>query len=105
MPALDVFAALANPIRRKILLQLRGGPRTVSELARRFDVGRPAVSTHLKILRRARLVRDEPRGRERYYDLNPKPLGEAAAWIHAFQRYWEERIAALEETTSEDEKG
>jgi DNA-binding transcriptional ArsR family regulator len=104
MLEIDVFSALANPIRRKILVQLRGGPRRVSELARRFDVGRPAVSEHLQVLRRARLVRDEARGRERYYHLDPRPLGEVAGWIDAFRRYWEERMAALERTLEEEEK-
>jgi len=104
MLEIDVFSALANPIRRKILVQLRGGPRRVTELARRFDVGRPAVSEHLQVLRRARLVRDEARGRERYYHLDPRPLGEVAGWIDAFRRYWEERMAALERTLEEEEK-
>jgi DNA-binding transcriptional ArsR family regulator len=63
MPEVDVFAALANPVRREILMSLRRGPRGVSELARGFEIGRPAVSEHLQVLRRAGLVRDEQRGR------------------------------------------
>src|SRR6185436_1281930 len=97
MPDIDVFSALANPIRREILMQLRRGPRGVSELANGFDLGRPAVSEHLQVLRKARLVREEPRGRERYYHLDPRPLSEVEAWLATFTRYWKQRLASLEE--------
>lgn len=100
---IDVFAALANPIRREILVQLRRGPRGVSELASRFEVGRPAVSEHLQILRRASLVRDEARGRERYYHLDPRPLAEVGEWLFAFERYLEDRMLALERVLEEEE--
>ena len=93
----DVFAALANPVRREILVQLRKGPRAVNELASGFELGRPAISEHLQVLRRAQLVREEPRGRERYYHLDPRPLGEVEAWLEAFTRYWKQRMAALDE--------
>src|SRR5262249_22068349 len=76
MSDVDVFSALANPIRREILVRLRRGPRGVSDLARGFAVGRPAVSEHLQVLRKAKLIREEPRGRERYYHLDPRPLAE-----------------------------
>ena len=104
LPEIDVFAALANPIRRELLVQLRRGPRGVTELARRFEVGRPAVSEHLQILRRARLVQDEARGRERYYHLDPRPLGEVGEWLFAFERYLEDRMLALERVLDEEEK-
>src|SRR6476620_7403114 len=97
MLEVDVFAALASPIRREILVQLRKGPRKVGDLASKFDVGRPAVSEHLQVLRKARLVREEPRGRERFYHLDPRPLSEVDAWLEAFNRYWKQRLHALEE--------
>jgi len=97
MRDVDVFAALANPVRREILVQLRKGPRAVNELASGFELGRPAISEHLQVLRRAQLVREEPRGRERYYHLDPRPLGEVEAWLEAFTRYWKQRMAALDE--------
>ena len=80
----DVFSALANPVRREILVRLQLGPRAASELARGFEIGRPAVSEHLQILRKARLVRDESRGRERYYHLDPRPLSEVEMWMASF---------------------
>lgn len=100
----DVFSALANPVRREILMLLRVGPRAASDLARGFEIGRPAVSEHLQVLRRARLVREEPRGRERYYHLDPRPLTEVEDWIEAFSRYWKKRMAALEVVLNERAK-
>jgi DNA-binding transcriptional ArsR family regulator len=99
----DVFSAVANPTRREILVQLRRGPRSVSELARGFRIGRPAVSEHLQVLRRANLVRDEPRGRDRYYHLDPRPLAEVDQWLGVFTHYWKERLKALEELLDEEE--
>ena len=105
MPSVDVFSALSNPVRREILMKLRKGPCAVNELAGGFDLGRPAVSEHLQVLRAARLVREEPRGRERYYHLDPRPLAEVEAWIAAFSRYWDRRLTALDELlTREKEK-
>jgi DNA-binding transcriptional ArsR family regulator len=102
MPDVDVFSALANPVRREILMRLRRGPLAANDLARGFEIGRPAVSEHLQVLRKARLVREEPRGRERYYHLDPRPLSEVEAWIDGFTRYWKQRMAALEEVLNEE---
>jgi len=103
VPEVDVFAALANPVRREILVQLQRGPRKVGDLARNFELGRPAVSEHLQVLRRARLVREEPRGRARYYHLDPRPLTEVGAWIGAFERYWKRRLGDLERLLDEED--
>jgi DNA-binding transcriptional ArsR family regulator len=103
MPQADVFAALSNPVRREILVRLRGGPIAAGNLARGFALGRPAVSEHLQVLRNARLVREERRGRERYYHLDPEPLSEVETWLAAFTRYWKDRMAALETVLDEEE--
>jgi DNA-binding transcriptional ArsR family regulator len=100
--AVDVFAALSNPIRREILQRLRRGPRGVTELADGFAVGRPAVSEHLQVLRKARLVREEPRGRERYYHLDPRPLREVDAWLGGFEKFAKERLKQLEVLLDEE---
>src|SRR5579883_892542 len=100
----DVFSALANPVRREILVRLRRGPRAASALARGFAIGRPAVSEHLQVLRKAHLVREEPRGRERYYHLDPRPLADVEAWLDAFARYWKQRLATLEQVLDEEAK-
>jgi DNA-binding transcriptional ArsR family regulator len=103
MPEVDVFSALANPVRREILSQLRKGPRKVGDLASKFELGRPAVSEHLQVLRKARLVREEPRGRERYYHLDPRPLAEVEKWLAVFERYWKERLSDLEQLLDEED--
>jgi DNA-binding transcriptional ArsR family regulator len=104
MAEIDVFSALASPVRREILVRLRGGPRAVTDLASGFEIGRPAVSEHLQVLRKARLVREEPRGRERYYHLDPRPLADAELWLKAFTSYWTERMDALENVLDEEHR-
>ncbi|MBM2622486.1 winged helix-turn-helix transcriptional regulator [Actinoplanes sp. LDG1-06] len=95
MPDVDVFGALANPVRRQLLEALRDGPLPAGELAGRFELSRPAVSEHLAVLRNARLVTEEPRGRHRYYHLAAEPLAEVNDWLHPFERYWRDRLRAL----------
>jgi DNA-binding transcriptional ArsR family regulator len=100
----DVFSALANPVRRELLLQLRRGPRAVNDLAAGFEIGRPAVSEHLQVLRSARLIREERRGRERYYHLDPRPLKDVETWLDAFTRYWKQRLSTLEDLLDEENR-
>jgi DNA-binding transcriptional ArsR family regulator len=73
----------------------------VRDLAQQFQIGRPAVSEHLQVLRKASLVREEPRGRERYYHLDPRPLSDVETWLDAFTKYWKQRMAALEAVLAE----
>lgn len=94
----DVFAVLANPVRREILVSLRDGPRPVNELAAMFDLSRPAVSEHLQVLRKAQLVREDPRGQQRYYHLEPVRLAEVDQWLHPFERYWRSRMREIQTT-------
>lgn len=91
----DVFAAVANPTRREILEAVRDEPRSVTELTALFDLSRPAVSEHLRILRLAGLVREEPQGQRRIYHLEPAPLAELGEWLHPFERYWRDRLGDL----------
>lgn len=103
MSTTDVYTALANPIRREILHRLRDGARPARELTRGFAIGRPAVSEHLQLLRRARLVRDEARGRERYYHLDPRPLADVETWLDALTRHARQRMQALEVLLDQEE--
>jgi DNA-binding transcriptional ArsR family regulator len=103
MPQVDVFAALANPVRREILVQLRTGPRNVTDLASNFELGRPAISEHLQVLRKASLVREEPRGRERFYHLDPRPLSEIGSWLDVFDKYWKQRLRDLQTLLDEED--
>ncbi len=102
MPSGDVFSALANPVRRQLLVALRDGPRAVNDLAGLFDLGRPTISEHLQVLRNAHLVREEPRGRHRYYHLDADPLVEVEDWLHPFEHYWRTRMRALRDVVDEE---
>src|SRR3954462_13797094 len=104
MPDVDVFAALANPVRREILMRLRKGPRGVGELTEGVDIGRAAVAGNLQGLGKGGLIRAEPRGRERYYHLDPRPLAEVSTWMAAFERYWKQRLVALEAVLNEQDE-
>lgn len=99
-----MFAALANPVRRRLLELLVDGPRTAGRLAAEFELSRPAVSEHLAVLRRASLVREQPVGRERHYHLDAGPLSEVDAWLHPFERYWRERLSSLSDVLDEEEQ-
>ena len=92
----DVFAALSHPARRAILMTLRGGPRAASDLCEGLTISRPAASEHLQVLRQARLVRMERRGRERYYYLDPRPLADVGTWLNAALAFWTRRLNDLD---------
>ncbi|HTO01310.1 MAG TPA: metalloregulator ArsR/SmtB family transcription factor [Microthrixaceae bacterium] len=95
MSDVDVFSALANPVRRRLLELLVEEPRNAGALAAEFDLSRPAVSEHLQVLRRAHLVTEEPRGRERFYRLAPEPFAEMGEWLRPFEAYWRNQLGAL----------
>jgi DNA-binding transcriptional ArsR family regulator len=102
MPALDIFAVLANPVRRRILELLLERPSTVNALVDEFRLHRPAVSEHLQLLRQAKLVRDERRGRERFYHIEPARLAEVHDWLKPFERYWRKRMQDLSKLLDEE---
>jgi DNA-binding transcriptional ArsR family regulator len=85
------FAALAEPMRQSIVERLSERPMAVGELAALLPVTRPAVSQHLKVLKEARLVRDEAQGTRRIYSIDPAGLGAIRAWL---DRFWDRTLAA-----------
>ena len=87
------FAALADPTRREVFERLAQGPKAVSELAATLPVSRPAVSQHLKVLKDAGLVSDQPVGARRVYQIDPKGLGQLRAWL---DRYWDSALASFQ---------
>ncbi|PGH41085.1 transcriptional regulator [Micromonospora sp. WMMA1996] len=98
----DVFAALANPTRRELLRLLREeGEQPVQRLADRFDMRRPSLSEHLRVLKDAGLVTEQPVGRQRFYALRPEPLRELADWLTPYERFWRSRLAGLREVLDE----
>jgi DNA-binding transcriptional ArsR family regulator len=92
--------ALADPTRRAVLEQLRAGPRTVGEVAAALPVSRPAVSQHLKVLKIAGLVRDEPRGTARLYRIHAEGLRELRDWLDGF---WGDALASFKDYAEDQE--
>ena len=88
----DVFSALSNSTRRKVLEQLSAGPATVSELAAPFDMKLPSFVQHLSVLERSRLVKSKKRGRVRTYEIAPERFRIAEDWLSARRRLWEARL-------------
>jgi DNA-binding transcriptional ArsR family regulator len=88
----DVFDALSNPTRRKVLERLAVGPATVSELAAPFDMKLPSFVQHLSVLERSRLVKSNKRGRVRTYEIVPDRFQVAEDWLTARRRLWEARL-------------
>ncbi|MEU7742415.1 metalloregulator ArsR/SmtB family transcription factor [Nonomuraea sp. NPDC049158] len=96
MTADHVFTALASPARRELLrLLLDEGGQPAGRLAERFDMSRPSVSEHLKVLRDAGLVAETRRGRERLYRLEAAPLMEIREWLTPYERFWREKLSGL----------
>jgi DNA-binding transcriptional ArsR family regulator len=89
------FSALADPTRRAVLDLLRAGTRPAGEIARAFPVSRPAISKHLRILRRAHLVEERREGRHRLYQLNPEPLKAVDTWLEQYRSFWSANLASL----------
>ena len=96
------FGALADPIRRAILARLANGEATVGELARPFDVSRPAISKHLRVLERAGLVRRSRDGRLSRCELDAGPMREAADWVERYRGFWEEQLDSLTRYLEQD---
>lgn len=93
--ASDVFLAVADPTRRSILDRLRRGDAHVNELASGFRVSRPAISRHLRVLRRARLVRERREGRQRIYQLEADRLEQVARWTEEYREFWQQSLTNL----------
>ncbi|MBZ5598156.1 MAG: metalloregulator ArsR/SmtB family transcription factor [Acidobacteriia bacterium] len=89
------FSALADPTRRAVLDLLRQGSRPAGQIARSFPVSRPAISKHLRLLRRAHLVQERKQGRQRFYHLNPEPLKAVDSWLEQYRVFWSANLASL----------
>lgn len=88
----DVFHALSNPTRRKVLERLSVGPATVSDLAAPFDMQLPSFVQHLSVLEQSRLVRSHKRGRVRTYEIAMERFQVVDDWLAARRRMWEARL-------------
>jgi len=89
------FSALADPTRRAVLDLLRQGSQPAGRIAQAFPVSRPAISRHLRLLRRAHLIRERREGRNRIYQLNPEPLKAVDSWLERYRGFWNANLASL----------
>lgn len=92
----DVFNAIAEPQRRKILVLLRAGERPVGDLAQELGLPQPGTSKHLRVLREVGLVRDRTAGRQRLYALNAQGLRPIHEWTGGFEQFWNESFDRLD---------
>lgn len=92
----DVFQAIADPTRRQIIGLLAQQPLNVNTVAEQFDISRPAISKHMKILAECGLVVIKQKGRERYCEAKLKRLNEVSGWVEQYRIFWEGKLDALE---------
>ncbi|MGC1164891.1 MAG: metalloregulator ArsR/SmtB family transcription factor [Solirubrobacterales bacterium] len=100
----DSFRALSHPIRREIVERLAFGPSTVGEVTRGFDVSKPAISKHLKVLEETGVIARVVEGRTHRLSLEPKALDEAADWMDRQRAHWERLFDVVDEYLKEESK-
>ena len=89
------FHALADPTRRAVLDLLRLGTQPAGQIAQAFPISRPAISKHLRLLRRAHLVQAKRQGRHRLYQLTPEPLKAVDSWLQQYRVFWQTSLTNL----------
>ena len=89
------FGALADPVRRSLLLQLAGGGARVTDLAAQHPISLPAISSHLRILEEAGFIQRRREGRIHHLSLRANPLREAARWLADYQQFWQGSLDSL----------
>jgi DNA-binding transcriptional ArsR family regulator len=91
----DIFKALADPTRREIIALIADNALTINEIAEKFEISRPAVSKHIKILTNNGLILILHEGRERYCILQVQALKEVADWLQPYEQFWKDRLEDL----------
>ncbi|MCZ8515761.1 metalloregulator ArsR/SmtB family transcription factor [Paenibacillus filicis] len=102
-PKHDVFQAIADPTRRRLLQLLGDKDMAVTVLSGHFPISRTAVSKHLRILSDAGLVREQKVGRETRYSLQPEPLLELKRWLAYYERFWDNKLTVLRQFVEADD--
>ena len=97
----DVFQAIADPLRRDIISLLSEQSLSINGVAEKFEVSRPAISKHLKILEECELIVIRKQGRERFCQIKPKNLIPAFLWIDQYRNLWEEKLDSFEDYLSQ----
>jgi DNA-binding transcriptional ArsR family regulator len=99
----DVFQAIADPTRRAIINMIAHQPLNLNTVAEQFDVSRPAISKHIKILTQCGLITIKQQGRERYCEAKLQQLNEVSQWIEQYRVFWTKKLDALENFLALDE--
>ncbi|MCM3714548.1 metalloregulator ArsR/SmtB family transcription factor [Alkalihalobacillus oceani] len=102
---LDIFQAIADPTRRKLLRLLAGERQSVTMLSQHFQISRVAVSKHLRVLEESKLVSAKKVGRERRYQLEAQALLEVKEWLSFYEQFWDNKMTALKYVVEEDGNG
>jgi len=92
----DVFQAISDPVRRDIIDLLAEETLTVNSIAKKFDISRPAISKHLKILKECEIIDYRKEGRERYCFIRPQTLIPAFMWIEQYRDLWEDKLDSFD---------
>lgn len=92
----DIFQAIADPVRRDIIELLAEEPLSVNAVAEKFEVSRPAISKHLKILKECQVIDFHQKGRERFCMIQPKTLVPAFLWMEQYRELWENKLDSFE---------
>jgi DNA-binding transcriptional ArsR family regulator len=98
----DVFQAIADPTRRAIINMIANQPMNLNTVAEQFDVSRPAISRHIKILAQCGLIIINQRGRERYCEAKLQKLNEVSEWVEQYHIFWNKKLDALESFLEQD---
>lgn len=96
IPKLDVFQVIADPSRRQILQLLTKDSYNINRISENFEMSRPAISKHIKILQNAGFVSIKETGRERYCILNREGFDEIKNWVEHFDQFWDSKLTNLE---------
>jgi len=97
----DVFQAIADPTRREIINLVAFNPLNLNSIAENFDVSRPAISQHIKILTECGLIVIKKQGRERYCEASLQQLGEVSNWIEQYRELWQKQFNKLDDLLEE----
>ncbi|MDQ0339690.1 DNA-binding transcriptional ArsR family regulator [Caldalkalibacillus uzonensis] len=103
-PKHDVFQAIADPTRRRLIRLLAEQELPVTEISKHFPMSRTAVSKHLRILNEAGLVQKKKAGREIRYKTQPDPLLEVKRWLAYYDRFWDNKLASLKYHLEQEQK-
>lgn len=100
----SVFKAIADPTRRSIMTMLSQGELSLNEITSQYEMTRPAVAKHLKILEHGGLIRVRAQGRQRLHALQPETLKTVSDWVSFFDQFWDEKLANLKQAVEADDE-